>query len=212
MSSSSLHTNPRASLIADASVVISLNATARAAEIIKALPNPFIVTDNACAELEAGVGNGHRDHVQLLELIEAGLVRRVSLAAASMSVYESLIDGSTLRTLDDGEAATIAYACETTGIALIDERKARTLCAACFPGLVVASTVELLIHSSIAAALGEAGQADALANALMMACMRVPPEHLKRVTAIIGVERAASCASLPKSARSNNSLSERVLP
>jgi predicted nucleic acid-binding protein len=210
MSSSSFLTDPRAKPVVDASVVINLNATLRAADIIKSLPNPLLVTENACGELEGGIGNGHRDYEQLLQLIDAGLVQRVRVGAASLSVYESLIDGSTLRTLDDGEAATIAYAHETAGVALIDERKARTLCAASFPGLVVASTVDVLIHSSVAAILGEAGQADALASALMTARMRVPQEHLERVTMIIGAERAASCASLPKSARSNKSTSERV--
>jgi predicted nucleic acid-binding protein len=201
MSSSSFLTNPRASLIADASVVINLNATARAADIIKATPNPFIVTENACAELEAGVRNGHRDYAQLLELIDAGHVQRAHLGTTGLSVYESLIDGSTMRTLDDGEAATIAHAQETAGVALIDERKARTLCAASFPSLVVACTVELLMDDTIAATLGPDGQADALVSALTTARMRVPPEHLARVRAMIGAERAAACSSLPKAAR-----------
>jgi predicted nucleic acid-binding protein len=201
MSSSSFLTNPRASLIADASVVINLNATARAAEIIKAIPNPFIVMENACAELEAGIRNGHRDHEWLLELIDAGHVRRARLGTASMPVYESLIDGSTLRTLDDGEAATIAHAQEISGVALIDERKARTLCANSFPGLVVACTAEFLMHDAITAALGEQRQADALVNALNGARMRVPPEHLARVRAMIGPERAALCPSLPRATR-----------
>src|SRR5271157_3391931 len=144
MSSSSFLTNPRASLVADASVVINLNATARAAEIIKAVANPFFVTENALAELYAGSQKGHRDHEKLLELIDAGLVRRASLGNPGMSVYESLIDGSTVQTLDDGEAATIAHAQEISGVALIDERKARTLCANSFPKLIVACTVELL--------------------------------------------------------------------
>jgi predicted nucleic acid-binding protein len=198
MSSSSFLTNPCASLIADASVVINLNATVRAADIIKAVPNPFIVTENACAELEAGVRNGHRDYAKLLELIDAGHVRRAHLGTAGMSVYESLIDGSTVRTLDDGEAATIAHAQETTGVALIDERKARTLCASSFPGLLVACTVDLLMHDAIASALGTQGQADASANALNGARMRVPPEHLAKVRTMIGPERAALCTSLPK--------------
>jgi predicted nucleic acid-binding protein len=189
MSSSSFLSNPRTSLIADASVVINLNATARAADIIKALPNPFIVTENACAELEAGIRNGHRDYTQLLELIGAGYVRRVRLGTVGMSIYETLIDGSTLRTLDDGEAATIAHARETSGIALIDERKARTICAGSFPDLVVVCTAELLMHDAIGTALGTREQADALANATRGARMRVPPEHLARVTAIIGPER-----------------------
>ena len=118
-----------------------------------------------------------------------------------MSIYELLIDGSTLRTLDDGELATIAYAKETGGIALIDERKARTLCAKSFPGLVVVCTAELLMHDAVAGALGARGQADALANAILGARMRVPQEHLARVAAIIGSERAALCASLPRTVR-----------
>ncbi len=201
MSSSSFLTDPRVNLVADASVVINLNATVRAADIIKAVPNPFVVTDNACAELKAGVRNGHQDYGQLSELIEAGFARRVRLGAIGAAVYESLVDGSTLRTLDDGEAATIAYAHETGGVALIDERKARTLCAASFPGLVVVSAVELLMHDAVAAALGAQAQVDALVNALTAARMRVPPEHVARLKAIIGAERAALCTSLPKAAR-----------
>ena len=71
MSSSSFLTDPRVRLVADASVVINLNATARAAEIIKAAPNPFVVTENACVELELGARNGHHDHRKLTELIDA---------------------------------------------------------------------------------------------------------------------------------------------
>jgi predicted nucleic acid-binding protein len=209
MSSSSFLTNPRASLIADASVVINLNATARAAEIIKAVPNPFIVTDNACAELEAGIRNGHRDHAHLLELIDAGVVRRASLGNAVTIVYESLIDGSTLRTLDDGEAATIAHAQEIGGVALIDERKARTLCTASFPLLQIASTVELLMHDAVAGAIGADGQVEALMNALTNARMRVPAEHIGKLTAIIGAERAASCFSLPKHIRETDAAQQK---
>lgn len=201
MSSSSFLSNPRIALIADASVVINLNATARAADIITAIPNPFVVTDNACAEIGAGARNGHRDYAKLIELIDAGLVTRTQLGPAGMPVYESLIVGSTRGTLDDGEAATIAYAHEAAGAALIDERKARALCASAFPSIVVASTVEILLHEAVVSALGVPGQADALANALTAARMRVPQEHLAKVRAVIGSERAALCTSLPKAMR-----------
>lgn len=201
MNSSSFLSKPRLALIADASVVINLNATARAADIITAIPNPFVVTDNACVEIEAGARNGHRDYAKLVELIDAGLVTRTQLGPAGMPVYESLIVGSTRGTLDDGEAATIAYAHESAGAAMIDERKARTLCAASFPGLIVVSTVEIFLHDAVAVALGEKGQVDALVHALTIARMRVPKEHLAKVRAMIGPERAASCTSLPKATR-----------
>lgn len=201
MSLSSFLTNPRVSLIADASVVINLNATARAAEIIKAVPNPFLITENALAELQAGAQKGHRDYEKVLELINAGLVRRASLGNPGLSVYESLIDGSTKQTLDDGEAATIAHAKEIAGIALIDERKARALCANTFPSLKVVCTVELLMHQSVGAVIGDDGVADALVAALNNARMRVPAEYLAKVHGVIGPERAAMCSSLPKATR-----------
>jgi predicted nucleic acid-binding protein len=198
MNSSSFLLSPGVALVADASVIININGTGHAADIIKAMPHPFTVTENACVELEVGSTRGHHDYARLLELIDAGVVRRVSLGAAGMKVYESLIDGSTLRTLDDGEAATIAYAHEVSGIALIDERKARSLCADSFPNLDIVPTVELLMHDVVAAALGVERQADAVANALMKARMQVPREHAERVRALIGPERAAQCSSLPK--------------
>jgi predicted nucleic acid-binding protein len=129
------------------------------------VPNPFFITDNAAAELEAGSQKGYQDHQRLLELIEAGHIRRASLGGKGMAFYESLIDGSAKKTLDDGEAATIAYANEVSGIALIDERKARSLCSSLYAGLLVACTVEFLMHDAIALAIGVQAQADALLSA-----------------------------------------------
>ncbi len=210
MNSSSFLLSPGAGLVADASVIINLNGTGHAADIIKALPQALFVTDNACVELEAGANRGHQDYARLLELIDAQIVCRVSLGAAGMKVYESLIDGSTLRTLDDGEAATIAYAHEVSGVALIDERKARTLFAESFPNLGIVSTVELLLHDVIAAALGAERQADAIASALIKARMQVPREHVETVRALIGPERAAQCTSLPKVARDARGIANAV--
>jgi predicted nucleic acid-binding protein len=201
MSSLNFPTDPQVTLIGDASVVINLFATGRASEIIGALPNPFAVTDNAYTEIKDGSKKGHDDYEQLVRLITDGLAKRVTLGATALTVYESLIDGSAVLTLDDGEAATIAYAHETSGVALIDERKARSLCAASFPRLIVISTAELLMHSAVSASLGREGQADAIFNALMIGRMRVPVEHILQLRNIIGDERAAQCSSLPKAWR-----------
>jgi predicted nucleic acid-binding protein len=46
-------------------------------------------------------------------------------------VVETLVIGHATETLDDGEAATISYALEHKGLALIDDRK----CAERFPSL-----------------------------------------------------------------------------
>ena len=98
MSSSNSRTETRVPFIADASVIINLIATGRAREIIVALGHSFLVTENACAELEEGARKGHNDyaHAQLTKLISAGVVTRVALNDAALSApYEQLIDGST---------------------------------------------------------------------------------------------------------------------
>lgn len=201
MSSSNFLADPRTILVADASVVININATGCARAIITAFPNRWAVTANALAELVDGMRNGHDDARALQMLIDAGIIDLVDLGDIGGSVYETLIDGSALRTLDDGEAATIGYAQEVAGVALIDERKAMNLCADSFPELLVIPTVQLLLHDAVVRALGPQGHVDAVLGALQKARMRVPPDQIARVVAIIGEKGAASCQSLPKAAR-----------
>lgn len=204
MSSSNFLSDPRTVLVADASVVINLNATGCAHAIITAFPNRWAVTANALAELVAGMRNGHDDARALQTLIDARVVDLVGLGDIGSAVYETLIDGTALRTLDDGEAATIGYAHEVGGIALIDERKAMSLCADRFPALSVISTVQLLLHEAVIRTLGQEGHVGALIGALQKARMRVPPEQIGRVVAVIGERNAAGCMSLPKAVRATS--------
>lgn len=201
MISSSFPLDAASTLVVDASVVINLNATGRALEIIRAQPGAMVVTDNALAELARGSRNGHGDGEKLHALIKAGAVRAVSLNDHGNRIYESLVEGAALRTLDDGEAATIGYAHQVGGIAMIDERKARTICANDFPQLTLLSTVDLLIHDMIQRALGKRGQTEAIVSALRGARMRVPPHQIEIVVGLIGCEAAATCHSLPRSVR-----------
>lgn len=196
-----LSESPAELLIADASVIINLNATGCAAAIIGALPRRMAVPGSACRELEGGTRFGHDDARQLTQLIEAGVVDRIEIGAGGASIFESLIDGSARTTLDDGEAAAIACAVELQAMALLDERKARRLCAAMFPAVTIGSTAELLLHDAVAAALGASAHVEAIVMALQRGRMRVPPEHCEAVVALIGAERAAACPCLPRALR-----------
>lgn len=201
MSSSSFPTDTRPMVVADASVVINLNATGRAADIIQAYPCSVVVTAIAFAELVAGARNGHHDDEKLKALVDSGVVQLVKLGEVGNLVYSSLVEGAALRTLDDGEAATIGYARETGAVAMIDERKARRICTEEFSGLTVVSTVDLLTHDSIGNALGRQGQIDAIVNALRDARMRVPAHLMEMIINLIGDEAAAMCNSLPRAVR-----------
>ena len=201
MSSSSFLDKPQTPIIIDARVVINLNATGRAHEILAAFPNPFLVTVNAAAELADGARNGHTDSAALQHLVNRGALRTVALDPPDLAVYETLIEGSAAQTLDDGEAATIAFALGASAMAIIDERKARNICASRFQGLHVFSTVDLLLHDALHKALGQTGQIDAIVAALRGARMRVPPDKVTGVVALIGEVNAATCHSLPRAVR-----------
>jgi predicted nucleic acid-binding protein len=194
--------DPEAEIVADTSAVINLVAAGCASTIAEALPNLIVVADVVSAELEIGRRHGHRQADQLRELVDRRMVRIVSLGGVALQHFESLVIGPALVTLDDGEAATIAYAANHAAVALIDERKARRICGERFPAVRVAATIDLLIHPSVYSKLGRDGVADAIYNALQDGRMRVLPDHLEYVVALIGPERAALCPSLPRVVRS----------
>ena len=195
--------DPTAPLVADTSVVINLNATRSSASMLQTLPNPFIVVQQVVDELETGRPYGRTDADTLKGLVAAKSVEVVNLQGNDFNHFIHLVAGPTPQTLDDGEAATIAYAAEHTAIALIDERKANKLCAERYSGLRVGCTLDLFLHDAVRSALGAAGLRDAVLNALHYGRMRVPDPYLDWVINLIGSERAARCPSLPKSIRSN---------
>ena len=90
-----------------------------------------------------------RELLQLTVLINAGRIDVVTLGDAGAAYFERLVVGRAEETLDDGEAATIAWAAEHRAIAVIDERKANRICAARFPQLRVASTVDVFAQEKV---------------------------------------------------------------
>ena len=174
-------------VIADTSVVINLNATDRAETILDALPNPFLVASEVMLELESNLQTGRNDAAALKALLTSGRAQVVQFGDTGMEHFSSLISGPASQTLDDGEAATIAYALEMEPhpIPLMDERKANRICAERFAHLVTGSTVDLLAQDEVWKALGRACIADAVFDALYAGRMRVLQHHLKWVVDLI---------------------------
>jgi predicted nucleic acid-binding protein len=189
------------SLVADTSTTINLNATGYAARILQALPNNVLIERTVLDELEAGRIRGRVDADVTARLVSQGLIEVVTLSEPGFGHFEGLIAGAAVNTLDDGEAATIAYALEASAIPLIDERKAHRICSEMFPELRLASTVDLLAHPSVEEALGRDHLAEAIFQALQWARMRVLPHRIDWVVNLIGPGRAAGCASLPRGKR-----------
>ena len=102
MSLSRFPTNPADIIVADASVLINLNATGHFEAIIRSFVCNFHVTQNAFEELKRGSRNGHADASAVETLMKAGLLTVVALTDAAEPVYRSLIEGPASETLDDG--------------------------------------------------------------------------------------------------------------
>jgi predicted nucleic acid-binding protein len=185
----------------DASTAINLNATARARDILACFSGRIMVPDIVFGELEEGVPKGRRDAQLTRNLIDDGVMSLVSLGNQGMRCFEQLVTGDGPMTLDDGEAATIAYAVETRAVAIVDERKANRICAERFQMVQLGATIDLLAHQTVLAAMGRVALSEAVFAALTGARMRVLPHHVAWVVDLIGSERARACLSLPRSAR-----------
>jgi len=187
--------------VADASVWINLAATGCADRILGLYGATLEITQTALSELERGRLKGRQAADEVAALLHLGLMQVVDLDPRDEDLFLSLVAGAASQTLDDGEAATLVHAHRVRTTAFIDERKATSLAAVRFPGLVVASTVDLLFAPAVRSGLGEVGLGDALYGALVEAKMRVAAHHAPEVVACVGLERAEGCTSLPANVR-----------
>ena len=99
-------TDPKATVVCDASTVINLNATGCAVAILKALPNPFVISEVALGELDEDTRSNRNDAKLVAEMQSLGLIKALPLDDGSSGHFERLVAGRTIDTLDDGEAAT----------------------------------------------------------------------------------------------------------
>jgi predicted nucleic acid-binding protein len=199
-------TDPAVNIVADTSTLINLSASGQVRAIVSALPNAMLITDVVRDELQEDSRSGRRDADLLAGLIVEGLIGLVKVEALKDGIFQRLVSGRSIDTLDDGEAATIAYAIESRAVALIDERKANRICREFYPKLLVGCTVDVLCHEQVQESLTRAALGQAVFDALQGARMRVMQRHLAWVVGLIGPERAAMCESLPRSARLSRGL------
>lgn len=193
--------DPLKPLVLDASVAINLNATGSCVRIIDAIPNSVVILDVVARELEVGRSKGRSDADLVSTLVGTGRAEIVSLCSECEGNFLAMVCGSGSATLDDGEAATIAWAVAHGGIPIIDERKGLTICQDRFPTMQGCTTTDIFAHESVLAELGRSDLSDAIFNALTLARMRVPERHTNWIIDVIGPERAQLCHSLPRSAR-----------
>lgn len=192
--------NVSADLVVDTSVIINLNATGRAADIVRA----FGVTLRASAvvrdELIADRFSARNDADMAAALMNEELLEFVELNDEGERIFASLVSGSAAETLDDGEAATLAVGAVLGHTVVIDERKAQRIAAERFAGMQIIATADILCSERVVTNLGAEQVRDLIFNSLAGARMFVPERHHGLVIDLLGA-RAVECYSLPAALR-----------
>jgi len=99
----------------------------------------------------------------------------------------------------DGEAATIAYAEQIAGVALLDDRKATNIARARRSRIDVLHTLDLYGSEAVAKRISIQDLGDLVFNSLRHARMRVTVDFRPWVGAIVGKDRMSQCPSIGRS-------------
>jgi predicted nucleic acid-binding protein len=184
-------------LVLDASALINLLGTGIAGELVKAANRRMLVEDYAFEELRRHPLPEQDIQSAIAALLDSRLLQRVRMDDGARALFRELTDGDLTAGLDDGEAATIAYAMShAAAIPVIDEKKASTVFVQRWASRTIVDTVTLLGLPCIIAAFSEEQYAAAIHSALRYARIRVPKAARPWVRALLGDERAAQCPSL----------------
>lgn len=182
-------------LVLDTSVIINLYASKGAFDVLDALTNPVVVTDVVINELR-GEHNASEEQRAMLEgFLTDGRIRIVNLKEQGLETFARMI--SSPCSLDDGEAATIAYSLENGAVPVLDERKGTSKYLNECSANAVPSSIDLFLHPSVMAQLGRDRLANLIYSSLINARMRVSLDARDDVIDLIGLERAIECRSLP---------------
>jgi predicted nucleic acid-binding protein len=183
--------------VLDASAIINLLGTGIAGQLLSLLQVPIFAEQMAIREVIR-----HPipkvDHAAELSALETGgILHCQTMDAEAREIFRELTASDLSGGLDDGEAATIAYAIthSTDTTPIVDERKATRIFRQRWPNRSAVGTAALLSDARIVDAISEEQLREAVYSALLHARMRVPPELRLWTLDLIGPERAASCAS-----------------
>lgn len=188
-------------LVADTSVIINLVASGIPEQILSGINNPIYVVDEIIPELDRGSKKGCAGADILTKLINNGIVTRVSLNDKGWEHFEKLVCGSAKTSLDDGEAATLAYCAVHQVIPIIDEKKANKVCEEQYPNLKPISSASIFKLAEINGLINEELLSEAMHRALTEGRMRVLEPHIEWVINLVGPVKAANCNSLSQSQR-----------
>ena len=161
-------------LVVDTSVWINLLATARLGEIIDALGCTCYAPEEVVREIQRDPITQKQYLPEEHPLRKIPNVEIVELTSNELEIFLSLVGRSSSESLGDGEAAVIAVAHSRNCPAALDDRKARAILEARYPGTPAYMSVDLLRSAPVLMRLGTEGTEVAFNHALQIGRMHIP--------------------------------------
>lgn len=177
---------PQGQPVLDASVIINLLGTHRPVEVLRALGYQSLVEERTLKEVRRHPVPGLKVEPLLDELQSQGLLEVARMTDDEYEVYLDYVSGPLGRRLDDGESAALAISSRGACIVL-DERKARSRAASDAPGLIVVSSLRLIIAGAHRAGWPRSKAKELVEAALSSARMGVPKAEQDLLAQVLAV-------------------------
>jgi len=189
--------------VPDTSVLINLLATPIADRVIEAVGSDWVYTDLVYRELITPAAHGSKNAEGIARLCEQGLLKPVQMSQDAERVAVSLMSGSAVASIGEGEAATIAFAVtRPDAVAIIDDGKATRVGRTRFSQLQITTTMGIMREPAVEARIGRTALADSVEAAIRDARAAVATDEFRWVLDLVGRERLATCPSVARYLRS----------
>lgn len=165
----------RTDIVLDASVLINLLATGRAATILANLDRKVLITSQAYSEVLRDPYTERNASETIKPLETANLISRRKLKGRTIRLYKILISPAG-DALDKGEAATIGFCDEHKLIAVIDERKGKKVADQNSSVPLTVGSLDVLAYKKVIESFSSAEYREALLNAGRLGRMSFPVE------------------------------------
>ena len=180
----------------DTSVIINLGASGYGTEILQAIDNRFVTSEEVVGEIKENSKNTHPKTISFLNrIIDLELLRVMSLTPDEERACREIMNKK--NQLHDGEVASLTLAKNRGFTAIIDETTGRKVANYELSGKVVGTTMDLLFHPNVLELLGRRNLSTAVYNALRDGGMQTNMHDRGYIVELIGKVRAKKCTSLP---------------
>jgi predicted nucleic acid-binding protein len=180
----------------DTSVMINLLASGAAQQILRLTCKQAVLVPQVVREVKLEPETEALKGVGFREILNSGEVKQVELRKRATELFLDLVTAERPDSLDDGEAATIAYASLHDAAAALDDTKGRRICRSRFPHVALWSSIEVLSLYAKLASLDVETLRALVYRSLKIGKMHVTVDHDTWVRELLGPDLVSECPSL----------------